>query len=872
MKRLSAAALVLLLLCGIAHAAFGIFQTALPAATPNPNLRQENVFGLTGSAWQNFAGNYTPGLGNPAVSTADAYHSDGLSWMRAYDLLDAACGTAGSTIAAANGRYVWFAGADHPDPNYSWADGVNFLLGFSSDPGVLPQTMRVFYYRATTTASPLIATVTASISNGSGGAGNILAVSAVSGLISNAGQANVSGAGVTTATISSQSSGTQGGIGNYVIGGAAQNVASQAMTVQQSGYGLYQNPTLTCNPDDVANTFYISAEGQASSIQHQQGIIKSNDLVTWTSPSPTHVALNFNTWSSYQRPVRTGVNTWYSTGLQWNYPITSNAFNSGKWTSTDGQVWTQASTLFNSCIPSATDVRTCDNASSAIQSVQEGAPDSVTIGAQAWSISSLKSFVSGSRSGNEWVGRVPIDANFNTLASPTAVNISAAYAGSYPGPTYLQTTTGYLEDGIIHYWGTTGFPTSGSSFGLVNAATYANGGGLWQQGLDYYTEIYDATAAAGAAPVGVKASCSGSTATVNWLTGILPTDTTRLYRGTTAGSQTTLVGDFSGGVATDTGMTLNAVTYYKLVYLNGGTEKKNRVVSTYCSTSSAFVNAHMTRALAAGADATTCDKTWMATFESWLTSNSRTSNLQFATMPEFCVAKSGSNISKIFDMGTTRLPRGGDYTTTTPASTTYNATGINSKPAWVNGTNTAQGYYGSGRVNNIRRKTQITLFAAYQKPGTAVFTPLSWGETSGMKMIHTAGSPGTISCQLYDATQSKTATATVSGLATDVHTAACTFDGTTLLAYSDGVVGGVTGTGLVIPSPNLNPPDALTGAIGNANDVPFLGAGSSNSKYRISTGAYIFSGNEALSSVRANMVYDVALPGSQITSLDALVR
>lgn len=869
MKKILIFLVCLVLASPLADAAFNKFQLGYTRQT-NANLRQENIYGLTGSAWQTPSGYYVPGTGSPAVSTADWYHSDGLSWMRPYDLLDAACGSAGSTIAAANGRYVWFAAADHPDSNFSWIDGIDFLLGFSNDPGTPPQTMRVFYLRSTVTAAPQVAAITASISNGSGGAGNILAVSAVSGLITNAGQATVSGAGVTTATISSQSSGTQGGIGNYVIGGAAQNVASQSMTVQQANYNLYQNPTMVCNPDDVSNAFYVYAEGAASSVQHEQGVVKSNDLVTWTSPTPTHIGLNFNTWSSYQRPVRTGVNSWYSTGLQWVYPITSNGLNNGKWTSTDGQIWSLASSLFNTCIPSATNGSTCDNASSAVSSVQEGAPDSVTIAAQAWSISSLKSYVSGSRSGNEWVGRAPIDVNFNVLASPSTVKISAAYAGSYPGPTYLQTTTGYIEDGIIHYWGTTGFPTSGSVFGLVNAATYANGGGLWQQGLDYYTEIYDATAAAGAAPVGVKASCASSIATVTWLPGVLPTDTMRLYRGTTAGSQTTLVGDFTGSSATDSGMTLNAVTYYKLVYLNSGVEKKNRVVSTYCSTSIDFVNAQLTRASAGGADMTTCNRTWMDTFTGWLTSNSRTNNLLFATMPEFCVTKSGSNISKIFDMGTTRLPRGGDYTPTSPANTTYNATGINSKPAWVNGTNTAQGYYGGGRFNNIRRKTQITLFAAYQKPGTAQFTPLAWGEVGGMKMTHTSGSPGTISCQLYDATTSKTAVATVAGLATDVHTAACTFDGTTLLAYSDGVVGSTTGIGLIIPSPDLNPPDALTGVVGNTSIFPFLGSGSASLKYQ--SGGYVFSNNEALASVRAQMVLDVALPSGQMTSLDALVR
>ena len=865
MKRLALLFLLLVIGPTAALAAFAIFQTSLPS---NPNLRQENFFGLTGSAWQSFAGSYAPSLGSPAVSTADYYHLNGLAWVRPVDLASAACVSAGATTT--NGRYLWVMTPDHPGGNYNWNGGSDFRLGYSNDPGVLPSTLTNIYSGAST-ASAQIATITAKIDNGAGGAGNILTVTAVSGLIMNDGHANVTGAGVTTATVNSQSTGSQGLTGTYVLSGAAQNVASQAMTVVQTNYGLYQNPFFVCNPDDVTTPFYLYAEGSASGVQHEEGLIKSADLVTWTSPLPTHVTNAFGAWSSYQRPVRDGVNSWHSTGLQVNYISTGNTNSYSKWTSTDGNIWTQGSSTINACIPSNPSNFNCP-AASAQQSNPEGAPDSITAAAQTWSMTSIKNYVSGSRSGSEWVGRLPIDASYNVLASPSPVKISSAYAGSYPGPTYLQTTTGYVEDGIAHYWGSTGFFTSSSIFGLTDAATYANGGGFWQQGLDYYTEIIDASAAAGAAPVGVRASCASSVASLVWY-DVLPTNTYRLYYGTTAGTQATLVGDFTGTTATYSGMTLNAVGYYKLVYLNGGTEKKNRVVSTYCSTSSAFVNAHLTRASAGGADMTTCNRTFMDTFDTWLTSNSLSSNLLFATMPEFCVARSGSVISKIFDMGTTRLPRGGDFTPTT-ANTAYNATGINSKPAWVNSTNTAYGYYGGGPqgLNNIRRKTQITLFSGYQKPGTALANPFVIGQfASRMMLSHTAGTPGAINCLLSDATQQKTATATVSGLATDVHTNSCTFDGTTLLAYSDAVAGSGQ-TGLVIPSPNLNPPDMLTGQVGFATLVNVLMSGSDTGQYNSSTASYGPGGNAALASWRAQMIFDKALTGAQMTSLDALVR
>jgi len=869
MKRLALLLSLLFAVPTAALAAFAIFQTALPS---NPNLRQENIFGLTGLAWQTPSGYYTPGTGNPAVSTADYYHLNGLSWPRPLDLTSAACGATGAALAAANGRYLWAMAPDHPGGNYIWNGGNEFRLGFSNDPGVLPATLRNFYVPANgITAAAPIATITASISNGSGGAGNILAVSAVTGLITNDNHAFVTGAGVTTANITSQSTGSQGLTGNYVIDGAAQNIASQTMTVNQTNFSMYQNPYAVCNPDDGSNFLYVFAEGSASAIQHEQALIKTNDLVTWTSPVPSHVTPTFGSWSSYQRPVRDGVNSWHSTGFQINYTSTGNTNSYSKWTSTDGNVWTQGASTINACSPTNPSNFNCP-AASALQSNPEGAPDSITVAAQTWSITSIKSYVSGSRSGAEWVGRLPIDANYNVLTSPSPVNVSAAYAGTYPGPTYLQTVTGFVEDGIAHYWGSTGFFPSSTLYGLVDAATYANGGGLWQQGLDYYTEIIDSSAAATAAPIGVKATCASSVASLTWFNA-LPQQTYRLYRGTTAGTQATLVGDFTGTSATDSGMTLNAITYYKLVYLHSGVEQKNRVVSTWCSSDSAFVNAHYTRASAGGADMTTCNRTMINAFDAWLVSNSLSNNLLFATMPDFCVAKSGSVITKIFDMGTTRLPRGGDYTPLT-ASTTYNATGISGKPAWVNGTNVAAGYYGGGPsgLNNIRRKKQITVFAAYQKPGTALTYPFVLGGFgTGMALYHTSGSPGGISFELQDATHTVTSTATVSGLATDFHTAAGTFDGTTSVAYSDAVAGSGQ-TGLVIPSPNLNPPDVLTGQVGFATNIYALVSGSSQGLYNNSTGIYTLSSNAALYSGRAQMIFDKALSGSQITSLDALVR
>ena len=962
MKRISAALCLLLLLGGLAHAAFGIFQTYAPGAVSNPNLRQENFYGLTGSAWQNPAGYLVPGAGSPAISTADYYHADGAMRFRPINLLDPACGSAGASIAASNGQFAWTFSADHSD-GIPWSDAQDIYLGFSSDPGVPPTKASIAYPRYRLTPLAKSATITAKIDNGSGSAGNILTVTAVTGTINYNNSSAVTGAGVTQATIGGPYTGaTPGGVGTYVLSGAAQNVASQSMVVSQINFSLGLGPYLVCNPDDASFPFYLYSEGAAGSSGLEYGLTKSADLVTWIDAVPAFVTQVFSQQYAYQTPRRTGVNTWVSVGNQINFPQTGNLLGFAVSTSIDGTVWTPGSVLTNTCLPPNASGPAGALPCTTTNAIQTDQGTSIIVsGGQNYSAGKSNSTVNGARIGNQWVSRYPVDANYNVLTSPSRVDISKPYSGFYPGQGYMQEVRTYQEDGIVHYYALLGFPPSnGSLNGTAYSRPYLNNGacvqsangtfgftgyidngagsagntlhvtamtttvpvggqimffsgspafitaqiataggdvatftidggtqlvtsqtisvatcgGLWQQGIDYYTEITDASAAATAAPIGVKASCASSTASLTWFNA-LPQQTYRLYRGTTAGSQTTLVGDFTGTTATDTGMTLNAVTYYKLVYLHNGVEQKNRVVSTYCSNSIyPEVNAHYTRALAEGADATTCNQAMMDSFYGWLTSNGMKNSLLFAAMPEFCVAKSGSVISKVFDMGTTRLPRGGDYTTQT-SNTTYNATGVNSKPAWVNGS-TAGGYYGGGRYNTIRRKTQLTLFAVYQKPSTGTFTPFVMGQfTDRLLLSHTSGSPGSINCLIYDGTTQGNVTAAPAS-ATAVNTASCTYDGTNWTAWANATAG-TPQTGLVIPSPTMNPSDILTGQIdasGKASPgqlVRVLVSGNSQGMAQLGIGVFA-SGNESQASVRGQFVFDKAFTSGQQTSFDALVR
>lgn len=850
-----------------------------------PIVHVQNLFGLTGTDWLNTGNYYSPGVGNPAVSTADYYHEDGAEWLRPYDLTDPKCGSAGVTIAASRGRYFWPISSDHPA--VAWSDGFDFRGGYSNDPGVPPAKMDLLFRgsylnpKGNNVAAAPVAVFTGTISGTSPTRLNVTAIS--SGVVS--APALLTGTGVTAGThLIANNTGTGvGGTGTYDLDTPQSLGSTSGLTASQTNFQIYEAPEFHCNPDDPSFPFVISGEGLADSIQHEEGQAKSADLISWTMVGPTHINPTFTQWSSFQRVKWLSANNWNSYGLkaQQIFYGAPALFGSGVWTSANGSKFTPDTSLANVCLPpNGTGSATC--AAPTDREIYISGFQETTIASQPY-LYGKDAASNGSSSGGAFVSRVPIDSGFNVLSSPGRVAISSAYANVFPGPTYLQNVNNYIEDGVAHIYAQVGFPTSAAAVSggtLVDFATYANGGGLWQQGVDYYTEIVDAAAAAQAAPIGVTASASGTIVTISWYDA-LPNRTYRVYWGDSS-SQTNLVGSVSGTSIAHAGAPQNQVIYYKVVTLQNGVERKSRTVSTFVSSSSAFVNQHITRVLAAGADYGTIDRAWLDQVDGWLSSNSLSNNTMFGTMADFGVVQNQSNvITQIMDVGTTRLPRGGDYTTTT-SNTTYNPMGIGSAPAWVNGTATAQGYYGGGRLNNIRRKTQITVYALYQKASTTQVTPLAMNEFGGMALYHSAGTPGAANFLLSDATHNLTATATFTGNATDVHSMAGTFDGTTLAVYADAVAGttcsggsGTSCTGLIIPQGNLSSNgnnDALTGSTNTAGgNVPFLGSGSQNSKYIYGTG-YSFSNNEAQFNGGAIFVFDKALTPTQIASLDNLIK
>jgi hypothetical protein len=305
------------------------------------------------------------------------------------------------------------------------------------------------------------------------------------------------------------------------------------------------------------------------------------------------------------------------------------------------------------------------------------------------------------------------------------------------------------------------------------------------------------------------------------------------------------------------------------------------------------VNAHFDRVLTDGADPSTINLSWLTQVDNWLIQNNLEQDLLFWTDPAFGVKRNGNVIQKVYDLGTTRLPRGGDYTPLT-SNTTYTATGINgSAPAWVNGNSSAAGYYGNGRVNTIQRQRQITVAAVYQRTDStidsALFGSKGYGTSGGVEsedsqlsLMHKAGTPGTINFNLSDGI-AVMHTASVPASTAAVQIAAGTYDGAQMLAYSNGVAGSPNSA--LNPNTNFTVFSALKGFTGDGGAagfyswwgrLPVLGSGSHEAMYDEGDGSYApvydFPDHESMFNASDLIVLDKALTAAQVTSLTALLN
>jgi hypothetical protein len=864
MKKISAVLCVLLLLTGLAHAAFGIFQTYSTSGPVNmgggPNMIERSVFAsstpnLPYSSW------YVPGNGSPAISTSDYMLMNGFYWSRPYDL--DTMGSDGATIKAREGyRYVWLICADHGAVSQDFSGSTDLFVGYSNDPQVLPEptTMRTLYkYQTQTTL-------------------------------------------------------------------VDQNGATQTALFP------YQIPHMEYNPDPGAFApFYIYMEAQSNGFQHELTLLTSSDFLTLTMQGPAIPTTTFSGWSSYGKPQRLGVNNWIVYALG-KIDGSAGTVSTYKYTSTDGWAWTpdysKTALYVNPVVTiSGQDWMINKEAGTvndylALMSVDSdrvytGTTTRISTGfgpsAQGFTNGSTypgptyfqdidaysedgittiylsRGFPTSGHDGTNlgpYMGNVPGFFDINASITSNVLTVNSVPGGVAPlvapfrvGPNKAAITSQAAGTGGA----TCPDPTCNGTTGTYNLASTSNvatgsltvfaNGGLWQQFVDLYYLITDSTAAASAAPLGVKASCAAGVATVQW-NNSLPHQNYRVYKGSSAGTQATLVGNVIGTSITDT-PTANAQTWYKVVTMNV-TEQKSRVVNVYCSANTAMVNKHINRVTNDGGAG--IDITFLAGADSWLTLNNTYRYLQWWTDVRFGYKLDGSGfIARIYDLGTTLLPRGGDYTPSTStgwpstsSNTSYSATSFRgTTPSWINNASSAHGYFGNGRVNNMQRWTEITLLAAYQKPGTAGAALFGYGEFNGMYLRHESGSSGNITFALTPVPGVNTyQTATVPfSTATAAHVAGGVLDSSgNITAYLDGIAGTPVNDPLFV-NPSLTQDTILRGQLaGAASNINVLASGGASSvrkpNYAIS--------NEALFTGAGLAVFNKGLPAAQVQSWGAL--
>lgn len=636
----------------------------------------------------------------------------------------------------------------------------------------------------------------------------------------------------------------------------------------QTGFFYYHVHKVLYNPDAAGNKFHVYCEAQANSLQHELSLLTTNDFLTYTSVGPVIPTVTFDGWTSFGNPVRRGTGDWFTVAFMDG----SNFKGFALYTSTDGIAWSFDHQL------------TPTTGASAYKNIINGSfmnPCGRYVTYQSQDYVLCIEQLNGGASGEDtYATLVAIDASKNFLASPAPIRLSNAYDQAYPGPTQVQSIGSYLEDGVMHFFVNRGFFSSGSSYGLADG-TYAQGGGLWQQFTDRYRFIYDAILAADAAPVGVKASCASGVVTLTW-DNALPNQTYRVYKGSSSGTQATLVGDVTG-TSTTHSPTAGQQWWFKVVTLNAGVEKSSRVVHCYVSSNTVMVNNHVNRVIDDGGDSSKIDFTFLASVDSYLTSNDYYKFLMNWTDARFGIKVDGSGfISKIYCLGTTRLPRGGDYTPTTSdtfpstsSNTSYSATSFRgTTPSWVNNAATAHGFFGNGIANNFQRKNEITLIAAYQRPsGTGVATLFGYGQfTTGMFLQQDAGSSGNISFTMYQSAFAggSGVTATVAfASATTAKVVAGVFDGSNMTTYLDGTPGTPVSAS-AFTNPTLLNDNVLRGDYETASSTCVaLVSGSQTGRQTLATRAYTMD-NQGLFTGACLAVFEKGLPSGAITAIGAM--
>ena len=783
-------------------AAFAIFQTYSSPIVDmggGPNLLERSLFSsdtptLSYSSW------YVPGNGSPAISTSDYYLMSGIYGTRPYDL--DAMGSEGATVKAREGgmRYVWVMWGDHPLGQMMGAGDL--YVGYSNDPQVWPEptTMRMIYRQQNSitvvdqngyTQNSFYAYQYPYLVYNPDDGVNKFYIYAEGWSESNQRQHELTllkSSDLLTATVIEPVIPTTD-FNGWTSFGNVQRLGVNDWVTYSFGH-LDNIPA----PDTPCFYKYTSTDGVAWAPDYSQ-------KVGWPVCGGGHEAgqgpyftISGQQYLLMREQDTVGVKDYLSL-----LAVDANKVSQGTFTRISTAFGT--SDGFGSVYPWQTYMQSSPSA------YEEDGVVSIYLSrgyfsnnvlnngpyrgfAQSWfditgSITSTVLTISAISGGTMAANQVIYTQFLGTLAGNATIvaQLTGTGGATCPDPTCVGTTGTYSTVNAGNQ----------SSQSLKVAAN----GGLWNQFIDQYYLITDATAAASAAPLGVKASCAAGVATVQW-NNSLPHQNYRIYKGTSAATQATLVGDVTGTSITDT-PTADAQTWYKVVTMNV-TEQKNRVVNVYCSANTAMVNKHVNRILNDGGSG--YDVTFIATADTWLTSNNAYRYVQWWTDVRFGYKLDGSGfISKIYDLGTTYLPRGGDYTPTTSntwpstsSNTSYSATSFRgTTPSWINNAASAHGYFGNGRANILQRWNEISLLVAYQKPNTNAISLFGMNQNgAGLSLQHASGSSGNVSFVMGASSlpPASTITATAAfAVGATAHVSAGVFDGSTLTAYHDGVAG-----------------------------------------------------------------------------------
>ncbi len=213
----------------------------------------------------------------------------------------------------------------------------------------------------------------------------------------------------------------------------------------------------------------------------------------------------------------------------------------------------------------------------------------------------------------------------------------------------------------------------------------------------------------------------------------------------------------------------------------------------------------------------------------------------------------------------------------------------------MNGAANAFGVFGglldannhNGRLNHIRRKVEISVFASYAKTSSSGdITLLGVSEFSGMHLQHLSGTPGTASFTLYDDTGTpQSQTLAIPSSATTPHVIGGTFGcGSTpaatcpldtspgsLNVYVDGTQG-TTPTPTLHYNAGLSLPTTLKGA-STGGALNFYVSGAKDSKFTYGApSTYVMDDNSAGFTASDLIIFSKELTPTQAASLTALLQ